>query len=192
MECNHLKKILLNNLLLFIYYFRQFLLYINKLYYEVWMYFNTNNDILFIKNNRVIQKNNFNNIDNIPKADYFVVNYNNNDKNLVKVSDDYSILDYLKIIPDICKFRFILVMIKSDNKNIDITKYLYNENRSYYIKNSILFDKNFNNWFCMNYLNEELDNIKISLIDHNANEIELNSSQFIKLGIHNYHIDQLT
>mgnify|MGYP003638820869 CR=1 FL=1 len=192
MEYNHLKKILLNNLLLFIYYFRQFLLYINKLYYEVWMYFNTNNDILFIKNNRVIQKNNFNNIDNIPKADYFVVNYNNNDKNLVKVSDDYSILDYLKIIPDICKFRFILVMIKSDNKNIDITKYLYNENRSYYIKNSILFDKNFNNWFCMNYLNEELDNIKISLIDHNANEIELNSSQFIKLGTHNYHIDQLT
>lgn len=192
MECNHLKKILLNNLLLFIYYFRQFLLYINKLYYEVWMYFNTNNDILFIKNNRVIQKNNFNNIDNIPKADYFVVNYNNNDKNLVKVSDDYSILDYVKIIPDICKFRFILVMIKSDNKNIDITKYLYNENRSYYIKNSILFDKNFNNWFCMNYLNEELDNIKISLIDHNANEIELNSSQFIKLGTHNYHIDQLT
>jgi hypothetical protein len=156
------------------------------------MYFNTNNDILFIKNNRVIQKNNFNNIDNIPKADYFVVNYNNNDKNLVKVSDDYSILDYVKIIPDICKFRFILVMIKSDNKNIDITKYLYNENRSYYIKNSILFDKNFNNWFCMNYLNEELDNIKISLIDHNANEIELNSSQFIKLGTHNYHIDQLT
>jgi len=192
MECNHLKKILLNNLLLFIYYFRQFLLYINKLYYEVWMYFNTNNDILFIKNNRVIQKNNFNNIDNIPKADYFVVNYNNNNKNLVKVSDDNSILDYLKIIPDICKFRFILVMIKSDNKNIDITKYLYNENRSYYIKNSILFDKNFNNWFCMNYLNEELDNIKISLIDHNANEIELNSSQFIKLGTHNYHIDQLT
>ncbi|ALH22972.1 hypothetical protein ceV_066 [Chrysochromulina ericina virus CeV-01B] len=192
MEYNHLKKILLNNLLLFIYYFRQFLLYINKLYYEVWMYFNTNNDILFIKNNRVIQKNNFNNIDNIPKADYFVVNYNNNDKNLVKVSDDYSILDYLKIIPDICKFRFMLVMIKSDNKNIDITKYLYNENRSYYIKNSILFDKNFNNWFCMNYLNEELDNIKISLIDHNANEIELNSSQFIKLGTHNYHIDQLT
>ena len=156
------------------------------------MYFNTNNDILFIKDNRVIKKNNFNNIDNIPKADYFVVNYNNNDKNLVKISDDYSILDYPEKIPDICKFRFILAMIITDNKKIDITKYLHNDNKSYYLENSILFDKNFNNWLCINYLNEVLDNIKITLIDHNANEIELNSSQFIKLGTNNYHIDQLS
>ena len=192
MDSNCIKNMLIENLLLFIYYFRQFLLHINKLYYDMCMYFNTNNDILFIKDNRVIKKNNFDNIDNIPKADYFVVNYNSNEKKLIKVSDDYSILDYPEKIPDICKFRFILVMIKTDNKTIDITKYLHNDNRSYYLENSILFDKNFNNWLCINYLNEELDNIKISLIDHNANEIELNSSQFIKLGIHNYHIDQLS
>ena len=192
MDSNCIKNMLIENLLLFIYYFRQFLLYINKLYYDMCMYFNTNNDILFIKDNRVIKKNNFDNIDNVPKADYFVVNYNSNEKKLIKVSDDYSILDYPEKIPDICKFRFILAMIKTDNKTIDITKYLHNDNRSYYLENSILFDKNFNNWLCINYLNEELDNIKISFIDHNANEIELNSSQFIKLGIHNYHIDQLS
>ena len=90
-----------------------------------------------------------------------------------------------------CKFRFILAMIKTDNKKIDITKYLHNDNKSYYLENSILFDKNFNNWLCINYLNEVLDNIKICLIDHNANEIELNSSQFIKLGINNYHIGSI-
>ena len=60
---------LIENLLLFIYYFRQFLLNINKIYYNVWMYFNTNSDILFIKDNSINKKNNFNNIDNIPKAD---------------------------------------------------------------------------------------------------------------------------
>lgn len=192
MDSNCIKNMLIENLLLFIYYFRQFLLYINKLYYDMCMYFNKNNDILFIKDNIVIKKNNFDNIDNIPKTDYFVVNYNSNEKKLIKVSDDYNILDYPEKIPDICKFRFILAMIKTDNKTIDITKYLHNDNKSYYLENSILFDKNFNNWLCINYLNEELDNIKISLIDHNANEIELNSSQFIKLGIHNYHIDQLS
>lgn len=192
MDSNDIKNMLIENLLLIIYYFRQFLLYINKIYYYVWMYFNTNSDILFIKDNSIIKKNNFNNIDKIPKADYFVLNYNNNDKNLVKISDDYSILDYPEKIPDMCKFRFILAMIKTDNKKIDITKYLYNDNKSYYLENSILFDKNFNNWLCINYLNEVLDNIKICLIDHNANEIELNSSQFIKLGINNYHIDQIS
>jgi len=179
MDSNKVKNILINNLLLF-------------KYYDLYVYFNTNSDILFIKNNRVIKKYNFTNIDNIPKSDYFVVNYNNNNNNLVKISDDYSILDYPEKIPDVCKFRFILAMIKTDDKKVDITKYLHNDNESYYLENSILFDKNFNNWICMNYLNEEFDNIKINLIDHNANEIELNSSQFIKLGINNYHIDQLS
>lgn len=192
MYSNYIKNILINNLLLFFYYFRQFLLYINKIYYDIWMNFNTNNDILFIKDNRVIKKNNFNNIDNIPKADYFVVNYYNNNKKLVKISDDYNILDYPEKNSDMCKFRFILAMIKSDNKKIDITKYLHNDHKSYYLENSILFDKNFNNWLCINYLNKNLDNIKICLIDHNANEIELNSSQFIKLGINNYHIYHLS
>ncbi len=69
MDSNHIKNMLIENLLLFIYYFRQFLLYINKIYYDVWMYFNTNSDMLFIKDISIIKKNNFNNIDNIQKAD---------------------------------------------------------------------------------------------------------------------------
>jgi len=192
MDSNSIKNILINNLLLFIYYFRQFLLYISKIYSDIWVYFNTNNDILFIKDNTVIKKYNFTNIDNIPKSDYFIVNYNNNNKNLVKVSDDYSILDYPENIPDICKFRFILVMIKTSKNSIDITKHLNNNTTTYYLNNSILFDRNFNNWLCINYLKENFDDIHISIIDHNANEIELNNSQFIKLGMNNYHIDQLS
>ena len=45
---------------------------------------------------------------------------------------------------------------------------------------------------CINYLKEDLQEVKINIIDHNANSIELDSSQYIKLGLNNYHIDQLS
>ena len=188
----NIKDCVITNLLLLIYYFRQFLLYINRLYIQLYMYFYKEKNILFVKDNKIIKTINFNDTKNIPKSEYFVVNYNLENNKLVKVSDDYSILDYPNNIPNCCNFRFILAVIKSNDKTIDISKYLYNDNETYYLENSILFDKNFMNWMCINYLKEDLQDIKINIIDHNANSIELDSSQYIKLGLNNYHIDQLS
>ena len=188
----NIKDCVITNLLLLIYYFRQFLLYINRLYIQLYMYFYKEKNILFVKDNKIIKTINFNDTKNIPKSEYFVVNYNLENKKLVKVSDDYSILDYPNNIPNCCSFRFILAVIKSNDKTIDISKYLYNDNETYYLENSILFDNNFMNWICINYLKENLQDIKINIIDHNANSIELDSSQYIKLGLNNYHIDQLS
>lgn len=188
----NIKDYLITNLLLFIYYFRQFLLYINRLYIQLYMYFYREKDILFVKDNKIIKKLNFNNTEKIPKSEYFVINYNVENQKLVKVTDDYNILDYPNNIPNSCNFRFILAVIKFDNETIDVTNYLYNDEKSYYLENSILFDKNFINWFSINYLKKDLNDIKINIIDHNANTIELDSSQYIKLGLNNYHIDQLS
>lgn len=156
------------------------------------MYFYREKDIVFVKDNKIIKKLNFNNTEKIPKSEYFVINYNVENQKLVKVTDDYNILDYPNNIPNSCNFRFILAVIKFDNETIDVTNYLYNDEKSYYLENSILFDKNFINWFSINYLKKDLNDIKINIIDHNANTIELDSSQYIKLGLNNYHIDQLS
>lgn len=188
----NIKDYLITNLLLFIYYFRQFLLYINRLYIQLYMYFYREKDILFVKDNKIIKKLNFNNIEKIPKSEYFVINYNVENQKLVKVTDDYNTLDYPNNIPNSCNFRFILAVIKFNNETIDVTNYLYNDEKTYYLENSILFDKNFINWLSINYLKKDLNDIKINIIDHNANTIELDSSQYIKLGLNNYHIDQLS
>lgn len=189
---DYIKDSLITNFLLLIYYFRQIFLYVNRLYIQFCMYFYKEKDIVFVKQNKIIKTLDFNNIENIPKSEYFVINYDVENKKLVKVSDDYSILDYPENIPSCCSFRFILVALKSNDKSIDIGKYLYNDDKTYYLENSILFDKNFVNWMCINYLKEDLQEVKINIIDHNANSIELDSSQYIKLGLNNYHIDQLS
>jgi hypothetical protein len=179
----NIKYSLITTILLCIYHF-------NDIYIKICQYFNKKNYILFIKNSEIIKKQFFHITDDIVimdydsiKTDYYILNYNINNKNLVKVAQDYN-----DTFPTCCNFKFILVAIKSNNKIIDITKYLCNKNTSYYLENSILFDTNFKNWFDINYLNENLDNIKIYIIDHNANEFELDDSQYITLGLNNYSI----
>ncbi len=70
----NIKDYLITNLLLFIYYFRQFLLYINRLYIQLYMYFYREKDILFVKDNKIIKKLNFNNKEKIPKSYIFDIN----------------------------------------------------------------------------------------------------------------------
>ena len=66
------------------------------------MYYNSNNDILFIKDFKIIQQNNHNNFefnfDKIPKADYCVITYQDKDdinktiNYYTRVTDNYNFI----------------------------------------------------------------------------------------------------
>lgn len=160
------------------------------------IYIYNSKDILFIKNYKIIQQNNHDdfkfNFDRIPKADYCVITYENKDdinkivNYYTRITDNYNFLHNPN--KNQCNFTFILVTLESKYKKYDITKYIKNDNHNYYLEDAVFFDKNFNNWICFKYLKEKLDDIKITIIDNNVNQISLNRNQYIKLGLNNYHI----
>ena len=121
--------------------------------------------------------------------------FNNKNKNIIKVSGDYSILT----TPEIknCNYNFILVLLKvfpftsDEHYEIDITNILKNNNISYYAENGILFDSNFYNWLILKHFNNKFGVIDIegvNLIDHFADNILLTHKQYIKLKLDEYSI----
>ena len=46
-------------------------------------------------------------------------------------------------------------------------------------------------WLSIKHLKNPIDNVIVNIIDHNANQFTLSGKQFLKLGINNYHIDQI-
>tara|TARA_A100001011_G_scaffold399922_1_gene511047 strand:- start:3083 stop:3646 length:564 start_codon:yes stop_codon:yes gene_type:complete len=180
------KAYIIQKIMLLLYYIQ---LYYNYLYNFLINYFNRN-DILFVKDNKIIQYNNHSDTINIPKSDFCVISYKVNENQLIRVTDNYSLLDFPNM--RLCNFNFILVTFISNNEEYDITKYLKNNNYTYYLQDATLFDNYFNKWFCMNHLQCYLDNITIKIIDHNANQVELNSNQYITLGSNTYHISEIS
>ena len=149
-----------------------------------------NNVIFFIRNNVIIQKFKLNNLGIIPDYDFFVINKDINQKKFVTVCNNNEI--NLNKNYTICNFTFILVILKNNNQKYDVTQYLKDYKKTYYIKDAILFDKNFNKWLCIKYLKCKLENFSTFIIDQNANEFELSQNQYIKLGLNNYHISELS
>ena len=179
-----IKYYLIKKLLIIIYYLEIYFTFILNFFYN--NFFNNNNlsknKLIFVKNGKIIKKNN--NLEKIlyPKADYLVIKENfENDKtmDMIRVTNDNNFI--INFNKKICNFKFILVTLISNDEKYDITNYLKGKNHTYYLVDAILFDKNFNNWICLNYLNKELNDIKIRIIDNNVNEIELSSNQFMKL-----------
>tara|TARA_E500000178_G_scaffold316486_1_gene336237 strand:- start:719 stop:1276 length:558 start_codon:yes stop_codon:yes gene_type:complete len=162
----------------------------------IWHY-----DIILIKNNKIIKKSNFNKLNEIPDYDYIVINYKNDKYTLVKIIENISELtgtygvvkriEMLKTIPVECCFKFILVLLKTNKKTYDITKYLNNRFYTFYLENGILFDENFINWICIKFIkNKDLLKLKkeIFIIDQHAKQITLSDKQHIILGSNNYGI----
>jgi hypothetical protein len=181
------KTYILQKVMLILYYFH---LYYNYLYNFLVNYF-YNNDILFIKNNKIIKYSKHSDNINIPVCDFCVINYkDNNNYELSRVTDNYSFIDF----PDkrLCNFNFMLVIFNIDNQEYDITKILKNNNHTYYLQDAILFTNYFNKWICMNYLHCFFNDITIRIIDHNANQIQLTSNQYIKLHSNTYSITEIS
>lgn len=191
------KTYLLEKIMLILYYLNLYYNWVlNQITNLLNIYYYNSKDILFIKDFNIIQHNNHNdfkfNFDKIPKADYCVITYQHKDdinktiNYYTRVTDNYNFLHNPN--KNICSFTFILVTLESKDKKYDITKYIKNDYHNYYLEDAIMFDKNFNNWLCYNFLKEKLDNIKITILDNNVNQISLSDNQYIKLGLNNYHI----
>lgn len=186
----YLKNTVYEYLILLMYYLRHLYLKMLVLWYR---FFNKNKDLIFVKENKIIEKSNIKNF-SIPKGDYCVIykniNFKNTNIDLVKVINDFSDIKNEYRYLNQCIFNFILVILKTEEGDIDITNYLKNQNNTYYIENAEIFDKNFLNWICLKHLNKKYKKMSIYLLDHNANEIILEENQFIKLGNNNYYIDK--
>lgn len=161
----------------------------------VWTYlvtlFNSNleSSVIFIKDNKII--------DTSEECDFFVKIYTNNNKTLIKVSNDTSIEECEEL--EGCDFNFILVLLKlrsenAENYTIDITSILKNNTISYYVANAILFDKNFNDWLSIRYLTNKMGlghviNIEgVDIIDQYAEHFSITNKQYLKLNKNKYSI----
>ena len=177
-----IQRLLFEYMLNFLYYTHMCWLYIINMFY-----FNYETSVIYIKDNKIID-----NKEATP--DFFVKIYKNEkNKNVIKVSDDFSILT----TPEIknCNYNFILVLLKvfpltsDDHYEIDITNILKNKNITYYAEDAILFDYNFYNWLIIKHLNNKLGVIDIqgvNLIDQFANHVSITPEQYIKLNLNEY------
>ena len=171
MEAGIIQNYVVDKLLLLLYYLRMVYIYIINLYSKLYDNY-LNESVVFVKNKQVVRisKNNINSI----KPDFCAITYNNENN-----------------LNEKCMFSFILVSIENNDKKYDITSVLNNNISTYYINNSILFDKNFITWLSIKHLKNPIDNVIINIIDHNASQFTLSDKQFLKLGINNYQIDQI-
>ena len=153
---------------------------------------NLESSVLFVKDNHII--------DTSEDAEFLVKIYTNNQKTLIKVSNDINCENYEKCEElECCNYNFILVLLKlstndDENYNIDITSILKNNKISYYVSNAILFDKSFYDWLSIRHLNNKLGlgntiNIQgVDIIDQYAEHISITNKQFIKLNKNEYSI----
>ena len=186
MEARIIQNYVVDKFLLLLYYLRMVYIYIINLYSKLYDKY-LNESVVFVKNKQVIRisKNNINSI----KPDFCAITYNNGNQNMIKITDEFDLID--ADIPEKCIFSFILVSIENNDKKYDITSVLNNNISTYYLNNSVLFDKNFMTWLSIKHLKNPIDNVIVNIIDHNANQFTLSGKQFLKLGINNYHIDQI-
>jgi len=156
---------------------------------------NLESSVLFVKDNHII--------DTSEDAEFLVKIYTNNQKTLIKVSNDINCENYENYEKceelECCNYNFILVLLKlstkdDENYNIDITSILKNNKISYYVSNAILFDKSFYDWLSIRHLNNKLGlgntiNIQgVDIIDQYAEHISITNKQFIKLNKNDYSI----
>jgi len=187
------KTYILEKILLIFYYLQFYYNFVYNYFYNIFQnYFDNNYELIFIKNDKIIQKNKHTDIIEIPKSDYVVTTHIHNNIKLITVVDDYSLSNSSNKI--ICDYSFMLVLLYYKEEKYDITGVLKNSNHSFYIKDAILFDPNFINWMVINYIKIKIDdykNIRITIIDHRADDIELSNKQYIKLDKDTYNILEL-
>ena len=185
-----IKIFILENLFKLIYYINLFWTYLATLFNS-----NLENSVIFIKDNKIIDTN--------EESDFCVKIYTNNNKTLIKVSNDTSLEEFEECEEreelECCDFNFILVLLKlrTDNAEtytIDITSILKNKTISYYVANAILFDKNFNDWLSIRYLTNKmgLGNVinieEVDIIDQYAEHFSITNKQYLKLNKTKYSI----
>ena len=182
---HNIKRIIFEYILLFLYYSHMAWLYICIMFYS-----NYETSVIYIKNNKIIENTE-------QDSDFFIKIYNNeNKKTVIKVSDDYCILNSPEI--KTCNYNFILVLLKvsplaDEHSNnyyeIDITNILKNNNITYYAEDAIIFDYNFYNWLILKHLNNKLDVTDIQgvdFIDQFAEQVSITYKQYIKLKLDEY------
>ena len=177
-----IQRVLFEYMLNFLYYSHMIWCYIINMFH-----FNYETSVIYVKDNKIID-----NKEDTP--DFFVKIYKNEkNKNVIKVSDDFSILTTHE--NKNCNYNFILVLLKvfpltsDDHYEIDITNILKNKNISYYAEDSILFDYNFYNWLIIKHFNNKLginDIQGVNLIDQFAEHVSITHEQYIKLNLNEY------
>tara|TARA_B100001093_G_scaffold514579_1_gene588905 strand:- start:1360 stop:1941 length:582 start_codon:yes stop_codon:yes gene_type:complete len=187
----------MNNIITLLWnYFLVFIKYINSIYvYKVvCLYYKTipklryylfNNTLTFCKNDGSIIKISNN---KIPDYDYIVsINYYLTTQT-TEINKTINIKLFITPKIDLCNFNFILVTINVNNFSYNITNIIKNNYNTFYINNASLFTVSFNNYIINNYINEDISDYTINIIDQNADNIVLTSDQYIILSKNNYKI----
>ncbi len=172
--------------------------YFYQIYYTKLSYYYPPHDIAFIKNSEIkftCTYNNFLTMIFFSNFDYYVFNHTVNNQILKKISTN---IEDLQIYKDIelnknlmlkpCNFQFIMVLFKIADDSIDVTNIINNKDSFYYVQEATIFDRNFINWIGINHLKKPLNNVTVVFLDDIAQEITLNSNQYIKLGTTAYTI----
>lgn len=203
----------------FIYIYSKIQIIIYPLYIYFLTYFNqlfNNNNLEFIKNNKVICTSNktiylkFLKTNNYQLIKYptdfdFIIYTETSELNCVKnkiiIYNDFLLTNtyiYNKInqINQIqkTKYKFMAIEVSAINdKSIDDIDIDFNvNNTNFYIENNI-FKSVFLSYFLKKYYNTEInkDNIKLSIIDNNINKCVINPNQELLLLKTNFHITNL-
>ena len=174
---------------------------LKNIFINIFSFYNTNINefnIYFINKSNIVLKCNYNGINNLsvtlPEYNYILYKKLFDNKILTVILDNIDRVEEFNNIEDNifvpCDFTFIYVVIKTDDNIYDITNIMKDNNNYYYINNSIIFNKSFIDWICINHLNlnNYLKNYNVVLIDNNANEKTINDLQYIKLNKNNYDI----
>jgi len=164
--------------------------YIQSFYNCVFIYNQLLYNIYIIKDSEIIQK--LENLSNIEELhinyDYLIYKTITNNKILVSQHLTFDDIKQKQNMIEPCNYEFIFITIKIQNDSYNITNILKNNNFYYYVNNNILFTDIFMNWLFIYHLKIQLEDYYIILLDHNANQIEINNTQSIKLNKNNYEI----
>lgn len=88
-------------------------------------------------------------------------------------------------------YKFINVGVQDKNNKLDLK--LYTNEYTFYLDGNIILTSDFVKWFCFTYHNGKQisDNYNLYIIDHKANMITLDKSQYLILGKESYTIKNI-
>ena len=122
----------------------------------------------------------------MPCYEYIIYKYTLENKILTKILYNLNNINSNNLKP--CQYQFIYITLTINNKTIDITHILKDNNHFFYVIDAIIFNNIFMIWLIECKLNLSFDNYDIVILDNNMNEIKINNTQYIKLNNDTYDI----
>jgi len=171
---------------------------LSETYFTVLYYYFPQDDIVFVENSTIKFGCTYENFFKLKllSFDYCVFNNVIDNQTLKVVATGLDKLPInldpetrLSLIPKPCNFQFIMVLLNTKDKSIDITNILNNKDNYYYVQNAIILDSNFIDWIGLKHLQANLNDVTVVVLDNNAEEITITHNQRIRLGTNGYTVE---